>query len=64
MGTAFWDSQGVIYVYYLEKGKTATGLYYAELLCRFDSELLEKRPPLAKKKILYHHDDAPTHTSA
>ena len=32
IATVFWDSQGVIYVNYLEKGKTVTGLYYAELL--------------------------------
>ena len=39
MATVFWDSQGVIYIDYLEKGKTITGLYYAELLGRFDAEL-------------------------
>ncbi|XP_039309549.1 protein GVQW3-like [Solenopsis invicta] len=32
MATVFWDLQGVIYIDYLEKGKTVTGLYYAELL--------------------------------
>ena len=32
MTTVFMDSQGVIYIDYLEKGKTVTGLYYAELL--------------------------------
>ena len=32
MATVFWDSQGVIYIDYLEKGKTVTGLNFAELL--------------------------------
>ena len=32
MASIFWDSQGVIYIYYMEKGKTVTGLYYVELL--------------------------------
>lgn len=64
MATVFWDSQGVIYIDYLEKGKTVTGLYYAELLGRFDAELQKKRPHLAKKKVLFHHDNAPAHTSA
>lgn len=50
MATVFWDSQGVIYIDYLEKGKTITGRYYAELLGRFDVELKKKRPRLAKKK--------------
>ena len=64
MATVFWDSQGVIYFSYLEKGKTITGLYYAELLGRFDAELQKKRPHLAQKKVLFHHDNTPAHTSA
>lgn len=44
MDTVFWDSQGVIYIDYLENGKTVTGLYYAELLSRFDAYLKKKRP--------------------
>jgi len=28
MATVFWDSQGVIYIDYLEEGKTVTRLYY------------------------------------
>ena len=35
-----------------------------ELLGRFDAELQKKRPHLAKKKVLFHHDNAPAHTSA
>lgn len=37
MATDFWDSQGVMYTDYLEKGKTVTRLYYTELLGRFDT---------------------------
>lgn len=64
MATVFWDSQGIIHIDYLEKGKTITGLYYTELLDRFDTELRKKRPHLAKKKVLFHHDNAPAHTAA
>ena len=32
MTTVYWDSQGMIYIDYLEKGKTVAGLYYAKLL--------------------------------
>jgi len=64
LATVFWDSQGVIYIDYLEKGKTVTGLYYAELLGRFATELQKIRPHLAKKKVLFHHDNAPAHTFA
>ena len=45
-------------------GKTITGLYYAGLLGRFDADLEKKRPHLAKKKVLFHHDNEPAHTSA
>jgi len=56
--TVFWDSQSVIHIDYL------TGLYYAELLVRFAAELQKIRPHLAKKKVLFHHKNAPAHTSA
>ena len=44
MATVFWDSKGVIYINYLEKGKTITGLYYGEVLDQFNSELQKKHP--------------------
>jgi len=31
MASVFWDSEGVLVIDYLEKGKTITGVYYAEL---------------------------------
>lgn len=64
MATVFWDSRGIIFTDYLEKGRTITGQYYADLLDRFDAELMKKRPHLAKKKVLFHHDNAPAHSSA
>jgi len=64
MATVFWDSRGIIFTDYLEKGRTITGQYYADLLGRFDAELMRKRPHLAKKKVLFHHDNAPAHSSA
>lgn len=62
MATVFWDVRGVIHIDYLEKGKTITGEYYAELLERFDTDLKNKRPHLAKKKVLLHQDNARVHT--
>jgi len=52
MATVFWDSQGVIYIDYLEKGKTVTGLYNTKLLGQFAAELQKIRPHLGKKKVL------------
>lgn len=64
MATVFWDAKGVIHIDYLEKGKTINGGYYAALLDRFDVELHRKRPGLARKKALFHQDNAPAHRSA
>lgn len=63
MASVFWDARGIIFIDYLEKGKTITGAYYSTLLDRLKSEIAKKRPHLKKKKILYHHDNAPPHSS-
>ena len=63
MATVFWDSQGIFFTDYLEKGRTITGQYYADLLGRFEAELMKKRTHFAKKKELFHHDNAPAHSS-
>jgi hypothetical protein len=34
METVFWDSQGIILINYLEKGRTITGASYSSLLDR------------------------------
>ena len=64
MATIFWDSSGIILIDYLQSRITITGEYYASLLDRFDAILKEKRLHLAKKKVLFHHDNAPAHTSS
>ncbi|KAJ8710255.1 hypothetical protein PYW07_009621 [Mythimna separata] len=55
MTTVSWRKQGVIYIDYLKKGNTITGLYYAEKLGQFDAGLQKKRPHLATKKVLFHN---------
>ncbi|XP_055306592.1 histone-lysine N-methyltransferase SETMAR-like, partial [Sitodiplosis mosellana] len=64
MATVFWDAHGVIFIDYLERGKTITGPYYATLLDRLDDEIKVKRPHLQKKKVLFHRDNASSHKSA
>jgi histone-lysine N-methyltransferase SETMAR len=63
MATVFWDSQAIILINYLEKGKIITGAPYSLLLDRLKTKLQEKCPRLAHKKILFHHDNAPAHSS-
>ena len=63
MVSVFWDAHGIIFIDYLQKGRTITGEYYAALLDKLNDEIKKKRPHMAKKKVLYHHDNAPSHTS-
>jgi len=63
MASVFWDACGIILIDYLQKGRTINGEYYANLLQRLGDEIKEKRPHLAKKKVLFHQDNAPVHTS-
>jgi histone-lysine N-methyltransferase SETMAR len=48
MASVFWDAKGILFIYYLEKGKT-TGEYYSYLLTRLDEKICEKRRGLQKK---------------
>jgi histone-lysine N-methyltransferase SETMAR len=47
----------------LEKGKIITDAPYSLLLNRLKTELQEKCPWLAHRKILFHYDNAPAHSS-
>jgi len=51
MATISWDSRS-FFTDYLEKGRTITEQYYADLLDRFDAELKKKRLHLMKKSAL------------
>ncbi|QQP51330.1 Mariner transposase [Caligus rogercresseyi] len=62
MATVFWDARGVIHIDYLQKGRTMNGEYYTSLLDRFNEDLKKKRPHLAKKKVIFHQDNARVHT--
>ena len=66
MTLVFWvfrDAHGIISINYFQKLKTINGDYYANLLQRLYDKIKEKQPHLAKKKVLFHQDNAPVHTS-
>jgi len=63
MVSVFWDAEGILFIDYLEKGKTITAEYYSNLLTRLDKKNREKRPGLQKKKIILYQDNAPAHKS-
>ena len=63
MASVFWDEHGILFIDYLEKGKTINSDYYTALLERLKVEIAEKRPHMKKKKVLFHQDNAPCHKS-
>ena len=63
MASVFWDCHGILFVDYLEKGKTINSEYYCALLERLKAEIAAKRPHMKRKKILFLQDNAPAHKS-
>jgi hypothetical protein len=64
MASVFWDAEGILFVDYLEKGKTVTWECYSNLSTRLDGKKnLEKRPGLQKNKIIFYQENAPAHKS-
>ena len=63
LATIFWDADGIIFIDYLEKGKTINGAYYANLIRRLRQELIKKRRGKVTRGVLLHQDNAPPHTS-
>ena len=63
MASIFWDAHEVIFIEYLEKERTITRAYYAVLLDQLIDQIRKKLPNLKEKKILFHDEDALSHTS-
>lgn len=55
----FWDSHGIIFIDYLEKRKLIPEQYYVSLLDQFHHKFNKNKPQLAKKNILFYHDNVP-----
>ncbi|KAF7272476.1 hypothetical protein GWI33_014735 [Rhynchophorus ferrugineus] len=53
MASGFWHAHEIIFIYYLEKGRTINRKYYIALLDRLKDEITEKRPHLRKKKCCF-----------
>lgn len=64
MASIFWDAKGVLLLDFLESGKTITGVYYAQLLHQLRENIKTKRRGMLTKGVVFHHDNAPAHTSA
>lgn len=54
MVCVFWNCRGLIFIDYLQNGKTTKSDYYASLLGNFEQYIKAKRPHLKKKMLIYH----------
>ena len=63
MASVFWDAKGIVFIDYLQKGKTINGEYYAKLLRELRQAIKSKRPGKLTKGVLLHQDNAPAHKS-
>ena len=54
MASVYWDAYGILFIDYLEKGKTINSEYYMALLDQLSAEIMKKRPHMQKKKVLFH----------
>ena len=60
----FFDSTGMIYMYWVPTGQTVKKEYYVEVLGEFRKRFLGKRPALFKSgQWHFHQDNAPVHNS-
>jgi hypothetical protein len=50
MASVFCDAEGILFIHYLEKGKTKTGEYYSILLTRLHKKIVRKDPVWKRKK--------------
>jgi histone-lysine N-methyltransferase SETMAR len=60
---AFFDSRGIIYQHWVEKGKNINSDYYIGVLRKFLKHFRNKRPDLFASGWLLHQDNARPHTS-
>ena len=58
MKSVFWDAHGILFIDYLEKGKTINRHYFMALLDRLSAEIKKKRSHM-QKKVVFHQDNAP-----
>ena len=63
LASVFWDSHGILFIDYFEKGRTISSEYYMALIARLKEEIAKKRLQMKKKKVLFHQVNALCHKS-
>ena len=54
LASIFWDAQDILFIDYLEKGRTITSEYYIALSEHLKEEITKKQPQMKKKNMLFH----------
>ena len=63
LASEFWNSKAILFINYLEKGRTINSKYHIALLVCLKEEIAKKWPQMKKKKVLFHQDNALCHKS-
>ncbi|GFT15440.1 putative DD34D transposase [Trichonephila clavipes] len=63
MASVFWDVHGILFIDYLEKGKTINSKYYMVLLDRLKEKRRKITSSNAKEKVVFQQNNAPCHKS-
>ena len=64
LATVFWDAQVILFIDYLEKGRTTNSEYYIALLVCLKEEIAKKKPATNdEEKVLFHQDNILCHKS-
>ena len=53
LASVFWDTLGILFLNYLENGRTVHSKYYIELLVSLKEEIIKKQPQMKKKKFSF-----------
>ena len=53
LASIFWEAQGILFIDYLQKGRTINSEYYIALLVRLKEEITKKRPQMKKKRCSF-----------
>ena len=61
LASLFWDAHGILFVDYLEKGRTINSEYYMALLVHLRKEIAKKGSQMKEKKVLFHQNNALCH---
>jgi transposase len=63
MEAIFWDSEGVLLIDYLVGQRSVNAIYYKRVLEKLHQAIKKKRQGKLHGRVLFHHDNAPTHSS-